>query len=89
MLLRHLRALLALLFDGVPDAAMLAGPPAPARPHSHWRAAPARLTSPGSKRYDCRLRAGALLVRAADRRAGPARWRRAAQAKNQRGERAE
>ena len=26
MLLRHLRALLALLFDGVPDAAMLAGP---------------------------------------------------------------
>ena len=54
MLLRHLRALLALLFDGVPDAAMLAGPAGAthlAQPQlaRQWRAAPARLTSGGSK----------------------------------------
>ena len=45
-LLRQLRALLALLFDGVPDADAAGR----RRAGAPWRAAPARLTSPGSKR---------------------------------------
>ena len=74
ILLRHLRALLALLFDGVPDPAMLAGPAGATPTGAPWRymarCAGAIDFAQARKRYDCRLRAGALLVRAADRRAG-------------------